>query len=215
MRTESDGRADGGKTGYLSEPQAWRAHDPALFDGLHASVLGRGARRVAEVEPLLPGARFHGAPVPGDAEARADWLAGVLARLAGADLVFLDPDNGLEVASCPRRGRRSPKHLYWEELRAVRDSGASALVFQHFPREGRGAYVARRLAELRSRAGAATTGAFLTTHVVFLLAAHPRHVAALRAGAAAVRQRWARRIAVRLPAADEGLTAALPPAAGD
>lgn len=93
-----DGRPDGRHLEYLSEP-AWSALDPALY-----GELGRlPMRSIASLERLNiwpERVLYHGARVP-RARDRAEWLDGMLASLAGADIIFADPDNGLTRAGCP------------------------------------------------------------------------------------------------------------------
>ena len=198
MLTADDGSRDGRETRYLRQPEAWRPHDPALFDRLARDVPGRRARHVGWVERagLLPGAIFHAATLGDDVTARRGYFDVMLARLEPAGLVFFDPDNGLEVASV-RPGRRgSCKYLYWDELVRTFEAGHSVLVYQHFPRVDRAAYVADRLVEIGARTSAAVTMAFLTPHVVFLLAGQAGHRRALARGAHRVARAWAGRIAV-------------------
>jgi hypothetical protein len=196
MLTPGDGRADGGRIGYLDEP-GWRDHDPALFDHLRSCVrAGRRAVSSIQTGSWLPGARFFRDAPPGARPRREAWLDRMDAALAGCDLVFFDPDNGLEVASASTARRVSPKHARWSELARAWERGASLLVFQHFPREERRAYLARRLAGLAPRCPGARTDAFVTTRVAYLLAAQPRHAAALARAARGVGERWAPRIEV-------------------
>jgi hypothetical protein len=49
------------------------------------------------------------------------------------------------------------------------------LIYQHFRREKRRTFAARRAAELRERIGAELIEAFRTPQVLFLLAAQARH----------------------------------------
>ncbi len=200
MLTPDDRGRDGGKLRYLAEPGVWRAHDPPLFDSLAAGV-GAGDRRLSLCAELglLPGARYHDEPLVAEAAARRAWQAHMLETLAAAELVFFDPDNGLEVATRPFGRRPSVKHLYWREVFATWAAGHSLLAFQHFPREPRPAYLGRRLAELRAHAPGAATGVFVTTSVAFLLAAQPRHAGALARGVARAAARWGPRIEARFP----------------
>ena len=198
MLTADDGSTDGRKTRYLRQPEAWRRHDPALFDRLARDVVGGGARDVRWVERagLLPGALFHADLLGDDTVARRGYFDAMLARLGPAGLIFFDPDNGLEVASV-RPGRRgSCKYLYWDELVRTFEAGHSVLVYQHFPRVDRAAYIADRLVALGARTRTAVTMAFLTPHVVFLLAGQAGHRRALARGAHRVARAWAGRIAV-------------------
>jgi hypothetical protein len=60
-------------------------------------------------------------------------------------------------------------------------AGASVLVYQHFPREARTSYIERLAERLRGETGASAIFSFVTPHVLFLLAAHERHVEPFRA----------------------------------
>jgi hypothetical protein len=107
------------------------------------------------------------------------WFAECCAKFAGCNLVFFDPDNGLERRHV--RGRKnSHKYVYWAEVNEVYASGASVLVYQHFPREHRESFIQRLAERLRVETGAAGVFSFRTPHVLFLMAAQGRHVAALR-----------------------------------
>ncbi len=187
--------AEGLFAAELKRPLPFLPRTVGLITG-RASAAERDV--VENARRRLPGARFAGAVVPVDAAARGRWLAGALLRLADADLVFFDPDNGLEVPSVPAGRRGSDKYLYWDEVERAWAAGHSLLVYQHFPRVARPAYNARLLAALRERTGAPVTGSFTTSHVVFLLAARREHAPALRAGAAAVARSWQGEIEVRL-----------------
>jgi hypothetical protein len=69
------------------------------------------------------GALFHHDPMPPRAD-RSAWGARKRNALDGADLVFLDPDNGI--------GAESEKHATFSEIRLLRRSGR-AIVFITFP----------------------------------------------------------------------------------
>ena len=137
MLTAGDGRADGEKTAYLRQPGEYRVYDPELFDRLEDLVLQRDARDVQAVEQagILPAARFHSALLTDDPEQRRRYMDDFLALAKGCDLVFFDPDNGIEVKSVPLGRKDSAKYLHWSELKRVFAAGASVLIYQHFPRE--------------------------------------------------------------------------------
>ncbi len=102
MLTPDDSGPDGRFTDYAADPTRWREYDPPLFDHL-ADALSRNARNVTEFETsgLLPGASFFRDLVPDDRNMRAAFSDRLTATLQGNDLVFLDPDNGIEVSSKP------------------------------------------------------------------------------------------------------------------
>lgn len=198
MLTAPDGRRDGERIGYLHDPDCYRRFDPPLFDALRELVLHHRRRRIvcAEELGLFPGARYFNDEFPDDASQRVALLPRLLDQFAGCDLVFFDPDNGLEVKSRPWGRRDSCKYLYWREVEATFQRGHSVLIFQHFPRVDRRRYTLAAKRQLRQHTGAAEVIAFQSSLVVFLLAAQPAHRARLRQCAAVVQARWAGQLTV-------------------
>ena len=62
---------------------------------------------------------------------RDAWCADAVATTEPADLVFLDPDNGLEVASVGRGRTTARKYVYYSELPPYTDRGQSLVVYHH------------------------------------------------------------------------------------
>jgi hypothetical protein len=116
-----DGRADGRHLEWRDEP-AWRKLDAEL----HAGLAALPERSIAALEgaTIWPrGALFHREPMPPPIE-RGAWGARKRAALDGADIIFLDPDNGL--------GGETEKHATFSEIRLLRKPGC-AIVFITFP----------------------------------------------------------------------------------
>ena len=177
MLTPDDERPDGRKLAYLDQPERWRELDAPLFDLLRQVVDAPERRRLALVETsgLLPHALFYDAIVPDGREPRQAWFAGAQSALRGADLVFFDPDNGLDVASKPKGRKDSSKFVYRDEVGAIYAAGHSVLVYQHFGHTDRRAHLIRLSLELAAVAPSAAIWSFETAHVAFLLLAQPRH----------------------------------------
>ena len=103
--TVNDGSGDGKHISYLKK-QDWRARecDPELFDVLNEMV-SAGQRNVPafESKSMIVGAKYYhdlldytGMKSPKEKKAfRAEWHTKALQACKDADLVFLDPDNGL------------------------------------------------------------------------------------------------------------------------
>ena len=53
---------------------------------------------------------------------------------SGADLVFFDPDNGVEVKSAPKGSAKAGKYFFWDELEEFWLRGQSLLVYHHLNR---------------------------------------------------------------------------------
>ena len=198
MLTASDGRTDGRFTEYLGQPQTWEAYDRPLFRFLRRTVVDEGERSVAAIERsgLLPATRFWSDLLPDEAGTRDAWFDRFWGHAARADLVFFDPDNGLEVKSVCRGRANSSKYLYGSEVEEASARGHSVLVYQHFPRERRVPFVARQAAELGRRCGSSSVIALRTAHVVFLLAPRPAHQSRLSAAAVEVGRCWTGQIDV-------------------
>lgn len=81
---------------------------------------------------------------------RAEYFKKIDDTLLSNPLIFVDPDNGLEVK------RSNEKHLLYSEVRRLyeRMNGNSILmIYQHFPRENHRAYCERRCNELKEKVG--------------------------------------------------------------
>ena len=116
-----DGRADGRHLEWRDEP-AWRLLDAQLHTGL--STLPERSIAALELAMIWPnGTLFHRDPVPSSVE-RGAWGARKRQALDRADIVFLDPDNGV--------GAESEKHATFSEIRLLRKPDR-AIVFITFP----------------------------------------------------------------------------------
>ena len=94
----------------------------------------------------------------------------------GADLVFFDPDNGIEIKSVPFGKKSSSKYLYWDEVKESYLAGHSLLIYQHFPRCARDPFIKSLVRKFRDLLGAKKVFSYCTHHVVFLLIPQPDHV---------------------------------------
>jgi hypothetical protein len=193
MLTPDDGRNDGNFLGYLKRPEKWRDHDEDLFDALAQIVSAEGRRDVSRAKIFLGAATFWGRLLGDSKENRRTYIDDMLKHFADRDLIFFDPDNGLEVPSVPAGRKNSSKYLYWEELQRTWQSGHSLLIYQHFRRTKRDEFIRDLTAHLE-RALDARIISFRTAHVVFLLCAQHRHWVSLGEGAEKVRSRWAGQI---------------------
>jgi hypothetical protein len=155
MMTTDDGSTDGKFRDYLSQPATWRSFDPTLYDGLR-EIAGVRSVEAIEATALLDGARFVKTIVPDHAARRREWFAEAIATLAECSLIFSDPDNGIEVRSCPPGHRKSSKFVAWRELEEAARRGHSLVIYQHFPRRERRSFHRRarehsRVANRRNR----------------------------------------------------------------
>ena len=153
---------DGRRIDYLDPPdERLRECDPYLF-GLMREVVRGGARSIASVEKsgALPGCTtFHSESLTfatperrSERDARRrNWIARGLDLVKDADLVFADPDNGLETRSTDPLLANGPKYAYYDDLIPCWDRGQSLIIYQHATRGGggMGLQIAQRIEELR------------------------------------------------------------------
>lgn len=191
MLTPSDGRSDGGKLAYLAQPERFRHFDPDLFDILAHAAAEPDRRRLQTIEDsrAIAGASYHNETLPDDVSGRAAFMQRCASEFRDAELVFFDPDNGLEVSLTKGR-KNSSKYLYLDEVASFYEAGKSLLVYQHFPRIERKAFVASCAGRLWSVASDAAIWAFTTKHVVFFLLIHPKGRELLSIAATEASARW-------------------------
>ncbi len=198
MLTPSDGSTDGKFTDYLSKSQTWREYDPELFDFLRSEVVDRGGRKVACIENWdgLPAA-YSSEIVPDARQDRMRWSGAVQETIQEQSLVFFDPDNGIEVPSCPVGRKKSSKYVYWTELVEAWDRGASLLVYQHFTRENREQFLARLSLEFQRRLGASRVMVLRTPRVAFFLVPQKEWASSAERYAAEIQRRWNGQVGVQ------------------
>jgi hypothetical protein len=193
MLTPRDDRNDGSRRNYLGRPNRFGALDPQLFDKL-SQIHSVGE---VEHERLIPGAIFWKDDVPRSTAKREMWLEKMCGHFTKTEIVFFDPDNGLEVKSKAWKATASPKHLYWHELRRVWAGGQSIIVYQHFRREQRDQFISKMKRELHKATGCSAVFALRTSHVVFLIAPQECHRERLTCACGTVEQKWQNEIALQ------------------
>ncbi len=88
----------------------------------------------------MPGAFFHseviptGSPIAQRRQARHAWFQTVHKTLEAADLVFIDPDNGLEPDGYSHGSAKAGKSIALAELRALARPGRCQIVYHHHTR---------------------------------------------------------------------------------
>ena len=148
--------ADGKFINYLHCTPAnharYRQCDPSLYDSLR-SLVEFDDRNIAAVRRsgILPhdtryyelSLSFHRNWTRSDRKAvRNDWLVGALEATYNADVVFVDPDNGVSdpanriSASIDPLRKTGPKYVFIDDLTQFFERGQSLIIYHHLARRG-------------------------------------------------------------------------------
>ena len=108
--------------------------DKSLFCKLHKIVtpsnnLPRTIESVQKSEILPSDTQFFSEEIK--SEQRFVWHDESLVRLDSCDIIFYDPDNGLEVKSKGILHEDSKKYVFFNEIRDTYNRGKAVVVYQH------------------------------------------------------------------------------------
>jgi hypothetical protein len=181
MLTENDTEQkqnDGNKTKYLLKPN-WRCHDPALFDFLKSCVDDNN-RNVIQIESsqMLPSCKFHEEILKDDKESRQQYFANLKNNMKDCDLLFFDPDNGMQIPSTHCGNKGSSKFLYWNEAKELFDFdlGHSLIIFQHHRRVEYKSFVDSLINESIKNTGIRPQFFYRTKYSTLFLIAQKKHI---------------------------------------
>jgi hypothetical protein len=191
MLTDTDATAHGNYIRYLKERSKWQQYDPNLFACLDECVT-RGVRDVSEAErlALVPAATYFNGLLTSAPGERHAYFMRMLEKFTDRDLIFFDPDNGIEVRSVKFGNKNSNKYLFSQELCDAFARGHSVLLYQHFPREERTAFISRLTDQIQKRTGADEIHSFRTANVVLCLIPQEKHKEVLRGPIGRIKEKW-------------------------
>jgi hypothetical protein len=198
MLTPDDIRTDGRRVNYLSHPRNWEQHDVDLFWHLFQTLAAPDGKNIRHIEKKgwIHNARFFGKDVPDPKSARLRWFEDALEKLDGSDLLFFDPDNGIEVQSKPMGRKDSSKYIYWEELAKAWKLNRSLLVFQHFPRVKRDEFISEKTKEIKFRLDNSSIVPLRSPNVLFLLAYRQGDIPRIRKALNLIDEKWSQRVLI-------------------
>ncbi len=185
--------SDGRHVDYLKQ-EKYRACDPGLWLGLKAIVDGDNREvRYMENDDILQATFFSDCldfsdddvsgkrkckPKAERTALRGDWFRRSLARLAGKDIVCVDPDNGLVVSSALGRPKEN-KYVLPEELARYYAQGSTIVYYQHKARRKDPFYTDQLKALLRREDLPGASGIALKFEKVsqryYMFIVQPRH----------------------------------------
>jgi hypothetical protein len=190
--TPPDDRPDGAKKTYLDQPNQWGHFDPDVFEELTSVRQHPGVRRLRLIERsgIIPKALFFNEHLSDRTDLRDSFFEAAWDHLKRAQLIFFDPDNGLDVKSKPSGRAGSSKYLFRNEVAETYKRGHSVLVYQHFQRVPLDRLIGGLARDLATVASDALIWCFRTSSAAFLLVIHPDHKARLTVAAANAPEHW-------------------------
>lgn len=138
------GNTDGKHIAYLDDATKNSAHfkacSPGIYDELK-KLVSENRRSIAEIEAghVLPEATlFYSEEIPyrGDTSTekvahREQWFAKSMARLDHADVIFFDPDNGINLDPYQKPSPKAMKYVFTDEIETCFKQGKSLVVYNH------------------------------------------------------------------------------------
>lgn len=149
--------SDGKFTSYLSNKpennRFFKTCDPELYQTLQL-IVNNNNREVLQVQEhniLPPGTVFYDTSlsfkgIQGQTERtiyRDSWVHGGINKLKNCDIVFLDPDNGLEVPSYSSTSDKGTKFVFYNEIIDYYKNGQSLIIYNHRDRKPESDYLQR------------------------------------------------------------------------
>ena len=140
---------DGKHISYLNPtPQNYRRFrecDPELYDTLQ-QLVDAGQRNVGAVERsniLGSDTTYYSRPLTYEGiqtssqrlAFREAWMSEAMEAVKDCDLVFVDPDNGLECG-IGKQNRSGVKYAYHDEVNRLVQAGKGVLIYHHLSRRG-------------------------------------------------------------------------------
>ena len=155
MLTENDGRKDGRKLSYLFDES--QRCDSDIYNYLRSLVLAH-VKNVKAIEQgeILPVRNYY------------EKLTNINLNDM-PELLFLDPDNGIEVKSVQFGKSGSERYLYFHQIKALIECGCDLLIYQHYPRVNRIAYQSKRDSEIFKEIGNVRVTHFNRGMIEFIL----------------------------------------------
>ena len=143
--------ADGKHIAYIGRDE-FKKCDPKLHDQMERLVNNnqRNINAVEKSKILGINTQFHNevldlSTLPSSSgkvgrqqrtEKRKKWLSDCVSKTDGADIVFFDPDNGIEGSNPKPLSNKGAKFLYWSDLDWFTQKNQSLVIYNHASRQG-------------------------------------------------------------------------------
>ena len=84
-------------------------------------------------------------------EKREKWIKRAVDSIKNCSVVFVDPDNGIEVKSVKKSNKKGGKYIFFDEIEKFFENSEILVVYQHFPRIKQDLFIKNRLNEIREK----------------------------------------------------------------
>lgn len=145
VRKKEKQRGDGRRTDYLRDKN-YEICFPNLHDKLKGIVNGRRSIKEIEKGLVLPKETFfYSEPLPWEnsserEEDRENWFRESLSQLKRADIIFLDPDNGIQTDKVRKTQIKAIKYVFKDEIKEYYELGKSLIIYNHRDRKPKSEY---------------------------------------------------------------------------
>lgn len=141
--TKHDNNGYGNQTNYLKETnkvwQKYRSCSPDLYDKLKNIMLSRRSIWAIESNNIMPkGTIFFSKPISSSSfsvseriKNREIWFKESLSELQRADIIFLDPDNGIQIDLSKKAQPIAVKYAFIDEIEKYYSLGKTLIVYNH------------------------------------------------------------------------------------
>jgi hypothetical protein len=153
---KNEGETEGGKPvttvtpvfNYLSDKNKYSNKYCTCFPELYRqlkNIVDNDRRNIKEIEnnSVLPiGTVFYSKPLPLPylLGARENWLDESLTNLKNTDIIFLDPDNGIQTEKVKKTQSKANKYVFKDEIKQYYDSDKSLIIYNHKDHKPRDEY---------------------------------------------------------------------------
>ena len=136
MLTPPDNKNQGNDIGYLNNPQKYSRYNPTLYENLKDIVSKNKSLLLVKDKLENNNYRFFPDELPLDINGRRSYFNKLdeITINERIDLVFFDPDIGIEVKSSQKGKKNSNQYIYWDEIKHFWMKGRDMLIFQYIPR---------------------------------------------------------------------------------
>jgi hypothetical protein len=174
MLTENSNN-DGNKTGYLNDPSKYRGYNQELFDCMQKIVKNKQKDKdiknilAIQNDSLFKEYDFFSDFITDNLKEREEYFNTVYKQANEYGLIFLDPDNGIEVPSRKYGTRNSSKYIYWNEIQNLCEMKKDILIYQHFPMKDQKSFIGSIKEQCNLKMPSVTFIPIVTRNVLFIL----------------------------------------------